>query len=164
MNNVEQIVRVGIADLNIVKQPNLIRTAGLGSCVGVIIYDSIHSIAGLAHIMLPDSSVAKSPFNRAKYADTAIEDLLETLGGFGIYKRSLKAKIAGGAQMFQFHSTNDFMRIGARNVEAVEKELDKYGIELVAKDVGGHSGRTIEFNPQTSMLTIRTVNKGIKEI
>lgn len=34
-----QVVKVGIADMNIIKPPYTIRTTGLGSCVGVVIYD-----------------------------------------------------------------------------------------------------------------------------
>ena len=77
---------------------------------------------------------------------------------------SLKAKIAGGAQMFQFSTGSDLMRIGPRNVEAVKRVLNQLGIELVAEDCGGNNGRTIEFNPKTGLLLIRTVNKGVKEI
>jgi len=35
MNAQGQIVKVGIADMNIAKAPDKIRTSGLGSCVGV---------------------------------------------------------------------------------------------------------------------------------
>lgn len=56
------------------------------------------------------------------------------------------------------------MRIGPRNVEAVKNELKRHGIPLVAEDTGGNSGRTIEFNPETSILHIRTVNQGVSEI
>ena len=76
----------------------------------------------------------------------------------------LKAKIAGGAQMFQFTSNNDSMRIGPRNVEAVKAQLKILNIPLLAEDTGGNSGRTIEFNPQTSKLQIRTVNQGVKDL
>ena len=72
----------------------------------------------------------------------------------------LKAKIAGGAQMFQFSTGSELMRIGPRNVEAVKKILMKNHIQLVAEDVGGNSGRTIEFNPSTCTMHIRTVNHG----
>ncbi len=65
--------------------------------------------------------------------------------------------------MFQFGSS-DTIRIGPRNVEAVKKELKRLSIPIIAEDTGGSSGRTIEFNPTTSMLTIRTVNLGTKEI
>ena len=112
--------------------------------------------------MLPDSSLARSnSFNMAKYADTAVKELVSTLVKQGARKPGLKAKIAGGAQMFQFSSGNEVMRIGPRNVEAVKKQLADLHIKLLGEDVGGNSGRTIEFDPDTSILQIRTVNKGI---
>ena len=80
MNNSQQIVKVGIADMNIVKAPDAIRTSGLGSCVGVIIYDSLQSIAGLVHVMLPDSSLSRNDtINLAKYADTGIKELVSIM-------------------------------------------------------------------------------------
>jgi chemotaxis protein CheD len=162
MNDTQQIVKVGIADLNIIKPPDAIRTSGLGSCVGVIIYDSLKKIAGLAHVMLPDSSLAKNgQLNKAKYADTAVKELVACLIKNGARKVGLKAKIAGGAQMFQFSSANEVMRIGPRNVDAVKQQLSLFNIELVGEDVGGNSGRTIEFDPNTCILQIRTVNKGV---
>ena len=57
--------------------------------------------------------------------------------------------------------SKDSMRIGPRNVEAVKNELRKNRIPLVAEDTGGSSGRTIEFDPETCKLTIRTVNQGV---
>ena len=59
MAMLKEVVRVGIADMNIVKEPMTIRTSGLGSCVGVVLYDEAKKIAGLLHIMLPDSSLGK---------------------------------------------------------------------------------------------------------
>lgn len=161
-NKHSSIVKVGIADMNIVKTPDTIRTSGLGSCVGVVIYDAVQEVAGMAHIMLPDSSLAKTgTMNIAKYADTALEALVELILKAGGKQHILKAKIAGGAQMFQFTSGSEMMRIGPRNVEAVKEELKRLNIKLLAEDVGGNSGRTIEFNPQNKELMIRTVNQGV---
>ncbi len=143
----------------------MIRTSGLGSCVGVVIYDEKKELAGMAHVMLPDSSLARTgQFNIAKFADTAVKELVNKLLKQGARASMLKAKMAGGAQMFQFSSGSDMMRIGPRNVEAVRKELADLKIQIISEDVGGNSGRTIEFNPQTCMLQIRTVNKGTKII
>lgn len=165
MSDCVQVVKVGIADMNIVKTPDHIRTSGLGSCVGVVIYDQAKELAGLAHVMLPDSSLAKGgTINIAKYADTAVKELVDRLIKNGARQYSLKAKIAGGAQMFQYTSSNDMMRIGPRNVEAVKKELSILRISIIAEDVGGNSGRTIEFDPKTCLLNIRTVNKGIIDL
>src|SRR5690625_4749710 len=104
MNEMTTVVKVGIADLNTVTAPDTIRTSGLGSCVGVVIYDTANKIAGLAHVMLPDSALTKqAEFNEYKYADTAIDILVDQLVRIGARKSHLKAKIAGGAQMFQFN-------------------------------------------------------------
>lgn len=164
MITLNSVVRVGIADMNIVKQPGTIRTSGLGSCVGVVLYDETKKIAGMLHVMLPDSSLDRSNrINVAKFADTGVYALMELLKAEGVRPMSLKAKIAGGAQMFKFGSS-DTIRIGPRNIEAVKVELKRLGIRIVAEDTGGSSGRTIEFDPLTSKLSIRTVNKGTEEI
>ena len=165
LSNVNQVIKVGIAQMDVVKAPNTIRTSGLGSCVGVVLYDESKQIAGLIHVMLPDSSLGRSDaVNVAKFADTGIKALIELLKLEGVHAFKLKAKIAGGAQMFQFTSDKDSMRIGPRNVEAVKAQLRKNSIPLVAEDTGGNSGRTIEFDPITSKLNIRTVNQGVSEI
>lgn len=164
-SDVSEVIKVGIAQLDVVKMPNTIRTSGLGSCVGVVLYDEAKKIAGLVHVMLPDSNLGRGGLiNAAKFADTGIEALIDLLKARGAQMCKLKAKIAGGAQMFKFTSDKDSMRIGPRNVEAVKEVLKKNGIPIVAEDTGGSSGRTIEFNPATSKLNIRTVNQGVTEI
>lgn len=160
MTKAETMVKVGIADLNIVTAPGMIRTAGLGSCVGIVIYDEGKHIAGLSHILLPDSSLAKqTDINYFKYADTAIPILVNKLVGEGARRYALKAKLAGGAQMFHFTSNSDIMRIGPRNTEAVLAILEALRIPVIASDTGGKIGRTIEFNPQTNRLKIKKASK-----
>ena len=165
MTCVAEIVKVGIADYQLVKQPHSIRTCGLGSCVGIVIFDPVLQIGAMAHVMLPDSQNGKnSEFNRAKFADTAVVDIVNMVVKEGAIKNRLKAKIAGGAQMFQLSLQSETMRIGPRNVEAVKQTLSSLKIPIVSEDVGGHSGRTIEFSPATCLLHIRTVNQGEKDI
>ena len=165
MKSMMTVVTVGIADLNVVEAPNKIRTSGLGSCVGVVIYDQFKKVAGLVHVMLPDSNLTRqNEFNKFKYADTAIDALIDRLVVMGARKSQLKAKIAGGAQMFQFQSSSEMMRIGPRNVEAVKERLKQHRIPIISSDTGGNKGRTIEFDPTTTKLKIRTVNEGEKYI
>lgn len=157
----KNVVRVGISDVNIAKAPKCIRTSGLGSCVGVVIYDQQNKIAGLAHVMLPNSTLSKQKeLNPFKFADTAIPYVVNKLCNHGARKFALKAKVAGGAQMFQFETSSPMMRIGPRNVEAVLDQLENLRIPVIAKNVGGSSGRTIQFDPSTGELLIQTVNKG----
>ncbi|HET7658078.1 MAG TPA: chemotaxis protein CheD [Bacillales bacterium] len=165
MNDLQSIVKVGIAKMDIIVSPQVIRTVGLGSCVGVVIYDSHIKTAAMAHVMLPDSSLARREVdNPAKFADSAIPELISMLVGKGSAGKGLKAKIAGGAQMFKLSGMNEIARIGPRNVEEVKRQLSLHGIELIAADTGGDRGRTIEFDPETEKLSIRTVRQGISEI
>lgn len=153
------MIRVGMADLNICSAPDAITTLGLGSCVGIVLYDSITKVAGLAHIMLPDSTQIRSNANVAKFADTGIDELVKRLEQKGISKNRLVAKIAGGAQMFAFSSGNSMLCVGKRNVEATKEKLNSLGIRIIAEDTGDSYGRTIEFYPETGQLLIKTVGK-----
>lgn len=153
------MIKVGMADMKYCHAPDAITTLGLGSCVGVVLYDSGTKIAGLVHIMLPDSTKIKNNENKAKFADTGIEEMVRQVVAAGASRAKLKAKIAGGAQMFAFRAENDLLRVGARNVEAVKGELAKLRIPLVAEDTGDSYGRTIEFYPESEELLIKAVGK-----
>ncbi|MCC5892251.1 chemotaxis protein CheD [Exiguobacterium sp.] len=159
-----EVLKIGIAEWKQTTAPNRLRTAGLGSCVGVILFDVRTQVAAMAHVMLPDSNIARKhqTIEVGKYADTAIDALVKSLNQAGASR--LQAKMAGGAQMFQFKYENEAMRIGERNAEAIRKALKAHRIPLVAEDCGGHNGRTIEFDVATSVLSIRTVSVGTKEI
>lgn len=157
-------IKVGMADLNIAKSPDKLMTLGLGSCIGIVLYDPVVKVGGMAHIMLPDSTQIKNNSNLAKFADTAIDLLIKKMTGIGANKARLVAKIAGGAQMFDFKQTSDVMRVGYRNDIATRKLLEDLGIPLVADDTGENYGRTIELDTETGVLMIKTINHGIKEI
>lgn len=152
-------IRVGIADMNICKAPDKITTIGLGSCIGAVLYDSNAKVAGLIHIMLPDSTKIKQNENKMKFADSGIDLLIEELKKQGFKTTNLKAKIAGGAKMFDFSSSSSLGSVGDKNIEAVRMKLKEYGIKIVAEDVGLNYGRTIVFDPETSELTVIKAGK-----
>ncbi|MGM0369064.1 MAG: chemotaxis protein CheD [Bacillota bacterium] len=152
-------IRIKMADLNIGQDSEILITSGLGSCVGVTLYDERTKIGGMAHVMLPKFPPNRDSGNPAKYADTALDILVEKLEEAGARKSRFEAKIAGGAQMFDFSNSNDKMRIGARNIEAVKKYLKDYNIPLKGSEVGADYGRTMEFDLATGKATIKTVKK-----
>ncbi|MGW9528269.1 chemotaxis protein CheD [Paenibacillus terrae] len=165
MTEDKSIIKVGMADLNVTSNPNSIRTTGLGSCVGLTLYDPHLKLAGMAHVMLPSSDIAREgQLNIAKYADTALPELFERMLKLGAERRRLVAKMAGGAQMFAFAGSGDTMRIGPRNVESCKEMLVDLGIPLLGEDTGGSYGRTIELDCETGVLNIRSVQKGVKEL
>lgn len=158
------LVKVGMADLKASKAPNNLMTSGLGSCIGICLFDGAAKVGGLAHIMLPISSQARSSENKGKFADTAIPVLIDDMLKLGATRGRLVAKIAGGAQMFSFPGGSDVMRIGDRNAEAVVNGLKKENIPLLARETGGNFGRTIELDTLTGKLHIRTVDRGEKVV
>lgn len=160
----ENIIKVGMADLNLSVHPCMLTTLGLGSCVGIALYDPISKISGLAHVMLPLSTQAKNNSNVAKFADTAIAKLVEEMTRLGAKKERIVAKLAGGAQMFAFNQSSDLMRIGARNVVTSKEMLRNYSIPVLAEDTGGNYGRTIELYSSDGRLVIKTIGYGAKQI
>ena len=160
----ENVIKVGMADLQSSKHPCILTTLGLGSCVGIALYDSARKIVGLAHVMLPSSQQARNNSNIAKFADTGIAKLVEDMMKLGANRTSLTAKLAGGAQMFSFSEASEIMRIGARNVVAAKEILEQMKIPVISEDTGGNYGRTIELNSDNGKLMIKTIGHGVKEI
>ncbi|WP_053957413.1 chemotaxis protein CheD [Inediibacterium massiliense] len=160
----KEMIKVGMADLNVTKGDAGLTTLGLGSCVGVTLYDPVTKVVGLAHVMLPSSKTIRNNTNPAKFADTAIVLLLEKVLKLGANQRRLVSKLAGGAQMFAFANKNDIMKIGERNTLASKEILKQLNIPIVAEDTGGNYGRTIEIYGNTGILLIKTIGQGMKEI
>ncbi|MBP7175706.1 MAG: chemotaxis protein CheD [Thermoclostridium sp.] len=160
----ENTIKVGMADLKYTRHPGNLVTLGLGSCVGIQLYDRKTKNIGLAHIMLPWSHQAKNNTNKAKFADTGIRLLLELMLEIGSRKGHIVAKIAGGAQMFSFSQSNDTIRIGQRNVEATKAVLQELGIPIIAQDTGGNHGRTIECYSDDGRMMIKTIGYGVNFI
>jgi len=150
----------------IAKSPDRLETQALGSCVGIALYDPQTKLGGIAHPMLPDMSVSKKSAraNLGKYVNTAIELLIEKMEEEGAHKRSIKAKLTGGANMFPDLLGKDTIHIGQRNIEAAKKQLEVINIPIVAEDTGGSLGRTIILDTKTGRLCVRTVAHGEREI
>ena len=157
-------IKVGIADMNVTNSPNKLITVGLGSCIGITLYDRIKKNGGLLHIMLPDSTQFSNVTNPYKFADLGVPILLKQVQDMGSQKRDIVAKIAGGASMFNFSDKSMIMDIGNRNAIAVKQSLKELGIPLLAEDTGGNKGRTLIFDTDNGVVQIRTVGLGIKEL
>ena len=158
------LIRVGMADYKVGQAPSTIISYGLGSCIGISLYDPQAKVGGLLHIMLPDSTQARPTDNPAKFADTGLPLMLKHVLALGASRSRLVAKIAGGAQMFAFANATDIMRVGVRNAEAAKKILKDLNIRLIAEDTGGTYGRTVSINMEDGVYKVKTIDKGEKEI
>jgi len=157
------VIVVGMADLKVAKSPDVLTTLGLGSCIGITLYCGAKKVGGMAHVMLPTYKGFEGQ-NIAKFADSAIIELVNQLSRMGAQRGALIAKIAGGAHMFGRSQNNDMLKIGERNAAASIAILKQLGIPIKANDTGGSHGRTIELYLETGQLKIRSVGAGEKFI
>lgn len=156
-----EVIRVQMAELKVAKNPAVLNCIGLGSCIGLVLYDRMAKVGGMAHIMMPDSQRAKlseaGVFNPAKYADTAIDEMLKGMQDLGAKKFNIKAYIFGGANMFPelFHK-DAFLNMGERNIDSVKEALLARKTKLVAEDTGGSIGRTITLYTESGRVEMKT--------
>jgi chemotaxis protein CheD len=152
--------------MKIAAPPDTLITYALGSCVGICLLDATTHVAGLSHIMLPEGKVDPGDISVCKFADTAIPELIKRMEQRGALRARMKAKIAGGAQMFEPSGGGNsaMWQIGERNVKSVTSMLQKFSIPIIAKDVLLNYGRTVLFDPASGTMTVKAVNKPTKDL
>ena len=158
------VIKVGMADLNIAKSPDSLTTLGLGSCIGLTLYDPVAKIGGLVHYMLPDSTKLKNNSNIAKFGDTGIRELYKKMIEKGASPTRMVAKIAGGAKMFEVSGLSSVGNVGERNAEEAKLILKELKVRLVAEDTGLNYGRTVVLNCENGEYLIQAVGKPQKVI
>ncbi len=152
-------ISVNIAQMKISKPPDVLVAMGLGSCIGVALYDPVTKVGGMLHVLLPAADAMDKDAKRTKFANPGIYDFVEAMVKAGARKTNLVAKIAGGASLL-----NNSAQVGQRNAEECIKVLDELKIRIESKDVGGESGRTVYFDTATGQMTVSTLAKGKKTI
>jgi chemotaxis protein CheD len=149
-------IRVGISEFAVTSDDEILSTSCLGSCVGVVLYDADHGIAGLVHIKRP-SVDGTMPENPGKFADTGISALLDAMEAQGADRSCIRAMIAGGGNILDIDY--DDHSISQRNITQTREVLDTLGIPIVSQDVGGEIGRSLTFDSKTGELSIDTVSR-----
>ncbi len=168
----ERLIQVGLGECRIATNPEAVLACyGLGSCVGVALYCPVSRVGALAHVMLPTSALAQPPFRKAKYADSAIPEMLEQIERLGGQRRLVVAKIAGGARMFvspelkrRDSEAGVRLMVGERNVAAVKNALARHKIILVGEDTGGDYGRTMRFILVDGSVEVSSIRHGVKKL
>lgn len=159
-------INVGIGELNVNRAPVILETRGLGSCVGVTLYDTKNRIGALAHMMLPhfpnpvDNEINESM--KFRYVDYALPYMLKKMIFMGSNQEDIVAKVVGGASMFKRKSNT--LNIGEKNVNAVKNFLRDNSIKLEAEEIGGEMGRTVFFDLNSGVILMKVYGNERKEI
>lgn len=159
-----QVIPVGLGELKAAREPSVrLVCYGLGSCIGVTAYDSRRGVAALAHVVLPDSNLARRSGSPGRFADTALPALLEAVERLGGRRENLAVKLVGGARVLRFGPSAQ-LDIGARNIDAVRLALSRLGLHPVAEDIGGNHGRTVHLLAEDGRVVVSTVGRGEREL
>ncbi|HTW42355.1 MAG TPA: hypothetical protein VMD79_08565 [Solirubrobacteraceae bacterium] len=132
---------------------HVLASIGLGSCIGLVLVERSRSLAGLAHIVLPESA-GKDDVAAGKFADSAVPALLAELSSLGARRSRLEAVLVGGAQMFALKSSTS-MDIGKRNEQAARAALEQLGVTVSAAATGGNLGRTVRVYVDGGRVTVK---------
>lgn len=132
------------------EEPYYIQTV-LGSCVSVCLWDSTRNMGGMNHFIYPRTTGAD---RNARYGDAAIPHLVRLMVRLGSEIKNLRAHVVGGAENPEFTSF-----IGQENSDVAEKVLNRLGVEIMTRDLGGSIGRKVVFlnyNGEIAVYKVQT--------
>ena len=149
-------VIVDIAGAAISDAPDeVLVTYSLGSCLGVVFYDTVLHIGGMAHCMLPLSQLDthKAEERPFMFVDVGVPRLLEELFKRGCRKKDLITRVAGVSRVMD---NNNLFRIGERNYAVFRKIMWKNGMLIQREAIGGEASRTLRLEIATGRLVVRS--------
>jgi chemotaxis protein CheD len=162
--SVERLISVGLGEIHTaVGDDGVLMALGLGSCIGVAVYDPKTRVGGMAHVVLPAPLDPNAP-RTAKFATVAVPELLKRVVSLGADTRRLVCKLAGGAQVLNTGAMRDNFRIGERNYEAVTSALREAGIRVHASDCGGNGGRSFRLTVADGRTTVKRLGQDWQEL
>ncbi len=160
----ERAIEVGMAEMRISRSPAKLITRGLGSCIGITLYDPVKKIGAMTHAMLPDIDKARVKTNPNRYVNYVLKKIVEDLEKQGCVRGRLVAKLFGGAHMFGFITDESILNVGDKNIQISKATLNELGIKIMAEECGGTFGRTIELNLENGKVIVKTISFGDKEV
>ena len=155
---------VKVADLRVGTGTDILMTIGLGSCVGIVLYDATAHVGGLAHVLLPSPALGRQDSHPAKFPQTAVPLLLEQMGERGASLRRISARLIGGASMFSGLGAAGTIQMGERNLVASRQALHHNGVAIVGEATGGDFGRTVRFWVADGRVEVSSVAHGIQTL
>ena len=154
-------IPVGLGEVKFSDDPSEVLVAfGLGSCLGISIYDPETGKTGLLHAVLPINN--NNDLLSPKFVDSGIQALVEEFTKMGIDVRKVVIKIVGGATMLVTSGLT--FDIGERNILAAKDFMEKQKLVISFNNVGGNIGRTMRIYVDDGRVTVRSIGAPEKEI
>ncbi|MBF9035126.1 chemotaxis protein CheD [Rhodobacterales bacterium HKCCE2091] len=146
----DRTVAVVQGEYHISRDPSVVLSTVLGSCVSACIYDADGGIGGLNHFLLPGDERGGSA--EMKYGSMAMELLINEMLKAGARRTNLKVKLYGGGRI-----TAGLSDIGAKNIDFARGYCRREGFPVVSESLGGTQARRIHFRPSTGEVRLTLV-------
>lgn len=152
---------LGLGEMAISRDPADVLVAyGLGSCLGIAMFDAVARVGGMVHAVLPEHvSGNGNGSTPGKFVDTGIQALIEGMQKSGADPRRLMVWMAGGASMLLSPAMTKSFDIGNRNIQNATKMFAAMRIHLSGQEVGGNIGRTVRLYICDGRMTVRLVGQ-----
>lgn len=166
MDNVMEsnLIEVQMGKMGIVQAPDKLITRGLGSCLGITIWDPVKKIGAMVHPMLPDMDRSKLKSNPSRFVNSGIGLALEEIEKKGGFRSRCEIKVFGGAHMFSFINADSALNVGQKNIDMAHEIFAGLNLKVLVEEVGGTFGRTIELDAETGKVLVKTVSWGEKVV
>lgn len=130
---------------------------GIGSCVAITLWDPEGRVGGMAHAMLPEPGDGRRATPLGRFAATAVQLLIDQMRTAGAHPERLRARLVGGASMFESVAEEHRRNLGLRNVAAATRALGSLRIPVVGQDVGGVHGRSVFLHTHDGRLLVSSM-------
>jgi chemotaxis protein CheD len=158
------LIEVQMGKMELAQVPERLVTRGLGSCLGITMYDPIKKTGAMIHPMLPDMDKSKIKSNASRFVNSGILLALQELEKKGCFRSRLEVKVFGGAHMFSFINTDSALNVGQKNIEMAHAVFKELNIKILVEEVGGTFGRTVELDTDSGKVLVKTVSWGEKVV
>ena len=157
---------IGIGDIAVEDEKDTcIKTYALGSCVALILYDTITKTGAMAHVALPDSAIDKKRAitKPGYFGDTALPALIKKLKAknIAVTSSNIKVIVTGGASML---NKSSFFNIGKKNVESVKNSIKEHRLKITKEETGSTISRTATLDIDTGKVILFNPTKGVWEL
>jgi chemotaxis protein CheD len=142
MTTTQKTVTIVQGDYAVSRDPAVVMSTVLGSCVAVCLFDPQAGVGGMNHFLLAGTGGVRS--NDMRYGVNAMELLINELLRAGANRHNLSAKLFGGARM-----TDHARDIGKSNAAFASDFLAQEGIPCLSQSLGGDQARRVQFTPVT---------------
>ena len=171
---------IGIGQAHVESGKAVFVARALGSCIAVAIYSPFTKVGGMAHVLLPTNNRQMQEKNSitprkvaegqvARRADEAVAYLVSEIErknriSYGARQFVLRAKIAGGAELFPRTKGLNSLPMGPKNIRSVREVLKSRNIAIRGEEVGGNWGRNVYFYLDTAKMIVKKINGETIEI